>query len=98
MADATMSFSEAASAAVIASDYPMSDAQASQIDRILSDGPRTRIARRRVYERLVAENATLPDGTPIANLSIDAVPWANIIQLLMQLLPTLIPLICPPKP
>ena len=99
MVDANLStFSGAASDAVLASDYPLTDEQVTRIDNVLSSGPLSRLARRRVYERLLAENAKLPDGTAISSLSLDAIPWQQIIQLLVTLIPTLIPLICPPKP
>jgi hypothetical protein len=90
-----LSFSEASLLALGSSSTELTDAQTSNAERIFANGDngvRARLLRRAAYNQGIS-SGVIPAGT-----SIDAVPWANLIQLLMTLLPTLIPLICPPTP
>lgn len=105
MADTgTISFSEAATMAIAASDAQLTDKQEATLESLLGGtmNARQRLARRKVYDRMVADGVTVIDAdgktVPLSSVPIEAVPWGQLLQLLMTLIPTLIPLICPPTP
>jgi hypothetical protein len=98
MADAalTMTFSEAAQTAIAMGSESLTEDQLSKVMDAFGDGstqgPRVLLMRRLVFNRLVS------DGKIAKGTKIEAVDWASLIDALMQLLPVLIPLICPSKP